>query len=125
MATQTNLFGEQRVRIEGNPKLEGIANRILELVTRDPSLLEGDKVGEIDRKITLALWYEEGLGRFIPEDRREAFAGWFGDLRNCPDEEAISRARRYLAERDLIRLPQKAILNAETQRRNIARSVKR
>jgi len=122
--TMTNLFNEQVIKIPGNPKLEGIANRILELVQQNPDLLEGDKVGEIDRKITLALWYSEGLGRFIPEDKREAFAGWFSDLRNCPDEEAISRARRYLAERDLIRLPQKAILNAETQRRNIARSVR-
>lgn len=125
MTTQTDLFGKQRVHIEGNPKLEGIANRILELIGQNPALLEGDKVGIIDRKITLALWYSEGLGRFIPEDRREAFADWFSDLRNCPDEEAISRARRYLVERDLIRLPQKAILNAEIQRRNISRSVKK
>lgn len=123
--TMTNLFNEQVIKIPGNPKLEGIANRILELVARAPNLLEGDKVGIIDRKITLALWYDEGLGQYIPEDKREAFAGWFSDLRNCPDEEAISRARRYLAERDLIRLPQKAILNAEKQRQNISRSVKR
>lgn len=123
--TMTNLFNEQVIKIPGNPKLEGIANRILELVARDPNLLEGDKVGIIDRKITLALWYDEGLGQYIPEDKREAFADWFSDLRNCPDEEAISRARRYLAERDLIRLPQKAILNAEKQRQNISRSVKR
>jgi len=122
--TMTNLFNEQVIKIPGNPKLEGIANRILELVQQNHDLLEGDKVGEIDRKITLALWYSEGLGRFIPEDKREAFAEWFSDLRNCPDEEAISRARRYLAERDLIRLPQKAILNAETQRQRISRSVK-
>ena len=123
--TMTNLFGEQRIHIEGNPKLEGIANHILELVARDPTLLEGDKVGIIDRQITLALWYEEGLNQFIPEDKREAFANWFSDLRNCSDEEAISRARRYLVERDIIRLPQKAILNAETHRRNISRSVKK
>ena len=123
--TMTNLFNEQVVKIPGNPKLEGIANRILELVARDPNLLEGDKVGVIDRKITLALWYDEGLAQYIPEDKREAFATWFSDLRNCPDEEAISRARRYLAERDLIRLPQKAILNAEGHRQRISRSVKR
>ena len=123
--TMTNLFNEQVIKIPGNPKLEGIANRILELVGQNPTLLEGDKVGVIDRKITMALWYAEGLGQYIPEDKREAFAEWFCDLRNCPDEEAISRARRYLAERDLIRLPQKAILNAEKQRQNISRSVKR
>jgi len=62
--TMTNLFNEQVIKIPGNPKLEGIANRILELVQQNPDLLEGDKVGEIDRKITLALWYSEGLGRF-------------------------------------------------------------
>lgn len=122
--TMTNLFNEQVIKIPGNPLLEGIANHILKLVNENPEILEGDKVGEIDRKLTLAIWYDEGLGNFIPEDKRENFNTWFSDLKNCPDEEAISRARRYLAERDLIRLSQRAILEAERHKTRIARSVK-
>lgn len=120
----TDLFGEQRIKIAGNPLLEGIANHILDLIARDPGLLDGDKVGDIDRRLTLAIWYENGLRDYIPEDRRDAFAEWFMDPKRCPDDEAISRARRYLAERDYIRLPQKAVQNAEHHRERIARSVK-
>ena len=122
--TMTNLFNEQVIKIPGNPLLEGIANHILELVKENTTLLDGDSVGEIDRKLTLAIWFSEGLGQFIPEDRREAFTNWFINPKNCPDDGAISRARRYLVERDLIRLPQKAIQNAERHRQRISRSVK-
>ncbi len=123
---QVDLFGEpQRIHIEGNPLLEGLANHILALKERDETLLDGDSVGAIDRKLTLAIWVDEGLNQFIPEDKREAFAKWFSEPKHCPDEEAISRARRYLQERDQIRLPAKAIVAAEQHRQRIAKSVKR
>lgn len=120
----TDLFNEPHIHIAGNPLLEGIANHILRLVNEDATLLDGEKMGGIDRKLTLSIWYDSGLGAYIPEDRREAFADWFSNPKNCPDDEAISRARRYLAERDLIRLPKKAIEDAERHRQRIARSVK-
>jgi len=116
------LFGERHIKIEGNPLLEGIANHILDLVQRNPELLNGKKIGDIDKNITLALWYDEGFGRFVPEDKRGEFEKWF--MEHCPDEEAISRARRYLAERDFIRLPQSAVQTAERHRQRISRSVR-
>jgi hypothetical protein len=123
--TQHDLWGEKRIHIPENPLLEGICNHILYLTDRDKGLLDGNSVGEIDRKLTLNIWLDEGLKNFIPEDMREAFAEWFKNPKHRPDEEAISRARRYLAERDLIRLPAKAIQSAEQHRQRIARSVKR
>ena len=120
----TNLFGEQRIRIEGNPLLQDLCNHILDLVKRQPNLLDGNKVGDIDRKLTLAIWMEEGLWQFIPEDKRAVFELWFMNAKHCPDDESISRARRYLAEKDYIRLPQQAVQDAERHRQRIARSVK-
>lgn len=120
----TDLFGKPRIHIPENPLLEGVCNHILELVGRDPSLLNGDRVGEINRKLALAIWYEEGLKNFVPEDKRDGFAEWFTDPKHRPDEDAISRATRYLARRDFIRLPAKAVADAERQRQRIARSVR-
>ena len=120
----TDLFGEKRVSIGGNTPLERIANQILELVGRNPDLLNGDKVGEIDSKLTLAIWYDSGLGQFIPEDRREAFAQWFSNPKQCADYELISRARRWLLEHDHIRISATAIQDAERHRVRIAQSVK-
>ena len=122
--TMTNLFGEQRIQIAGNPLLEGLCNHILQLVDKDPELLTGDQVGIIDRKLTLAMWMEEGLCRILTGDQMEAFMEWAMDPKKCPDPEAISRARRYLAERDMIRLPQKAIQDAERHRQRISTSVR-
>ena len=120
----TNLFGEQRIKIDGNPLLQDLCNHILDLVKRKPELLNGNKVGNIDRQLTLSIWMEQGLWKFIPEDKRADFEAWFMNAKHCPDEEAISRARRYLAEKDYIRLPQSAIQDAERHRQRIARSVK-
>ena len=119
-----DLFGEKRVSIGGNTPLEQMANQILELVDRIPDLLNGDKVGEIDSKLTLAIWYDSGLGKFIPEDRREAFAEWFSNPKNCANYELISRARRWLLEHDHIRISALAIQDAERHRVRISQSVK-
>jgi len=115
------LFGEQHIKIEGNPKLEGIANNILDMVQHNPELLKGDTVGDIDKKLTLAIWWSEGLHQFVSEDNQQLFTRWF---LKAIDEEAVSRARRFLAERDFIRLPQSAIQTAERHRQRISRSVK-
>ena len=127
MANQpmTDLFSQTRIIIQGNPLLEGIANHILELVQRNPELLKGDKVGVIDRKLLLAIWFDEGLNQILNSEQWEAFKAWAMNPKTCPDPEAISRARRYLAERDYIRLPKQAIEDAERQRQRISRSVRR
>lgn len=121
---QSDMFGEPRIQIPGNPLLEGLCNHLLRLIERDPELLTGDKVGIIDRKLVLAVWMEEGLNQILTGEQMEAFMEWAMDPKKCPDPEAISRARRYIVERDIVRLPKKAIENAEMHRQRISRSVK-
>jgi signal transduction histidine kinase len=120
-----DLFGEQRVRIDGNPKLEGIANHVLELVHRNPSLLDGDTVGEINRKVYLDVMLDSGLVPILKSGDVEKFKEWFLNKKNCDTEEEVARSLRYLIERDLARISAKAVKAAEENRQRIARSVKR
>ena len=122
--TMPTLFGEQHIKIDGNPLLEGIANHILDIVQRNPQVQDGDTMAHIDRHLALQIWYDEGLGRFIPEDKRQEFEDWFCSPKTCPDYEAITRARRYLQKQDLFRPSAKAVLDAERHRQRIQRSVK-
>ncbi len=121
--TMTDLFGEQRIQITGNPLLEGLCNHILQLVEKDPELLNGEQVGIINRKLTLALWKDEGLRNVLDSENMERFEGWFMNIKSCPGVEAIERAVRYLSSNDFIRLPKKAIEDAERHRQRISRSV--
>ncbi len=120
----SNLFGEPRIRIEGNPLLEGVCNHILELVQRNPELLNGKTVGEIDRQLTLAIWVDNGAKLIVQSGDWQKFSEWVMNQKVCIDAETVGRSRRFLAERDYIRLPQEAIKNAEGHRQRIARSVK-
>ena len=121
--TMTDLFDEQRIQIAGNPLLEGLCNHILQLVEKDPELLTGDQVGVINRKLTLALWKDEGLMGVLDSDNMERFEVWFRNIKSSPGVEAIERAVRYLSSNDYIRLPKKAIENAEMHRQRISRSI--
>ena len=120
----TDLFGELRISISGNPLLEGIANHILELVGRNPELLDGDKVGQINRKVTLAIYFDSGLLPVLQTGSKENFTEWFMNRKNVPAEEEIARALRYLIQHDYCRISSVAIQDAERHRVRISRSVK-
>ncbi len=121
---QPDLFGESpRIRIAGNPLLEGIANHILDLVQRQPELLTGTTVGDINRKVTLAVYWDNGLAGVLGS--KEKFSEWFMNRKLAHTEEEIARALRWLVQNDHCRLPQKAIVTAQLHRERIARSVKR
>ena len=124
-----DIFGETRIRIEGNPKLEGIANHILQIYKRMPEILDGDTIGQINRKVNLEIMLDNGLRNILntaPQtELYTAFQVWYLDKKqNCDTEEETARALRYLVERDYLRLPAKAITSAEQHRERIARSVK-
>lgn len=126
MNQQPDLFGESpRIHIEGNPLLAQIANHILEIARRHPEVLDGDNVGEIDRKLMIYVWLDDGLRNLIPNDDQRATITLWLRSKACVDPDAIGRARRYLVERDLMRISQTAVKNAEQHRERIARSVKR
>ncbi len=122
---QTDLFGEPaRVEIDNNGVLERVANHILDVVRRNPSLTDGETVGEIERKLLISVWLDDGLRTLIPDvKQRGDITNWLRS-KQCVDPETVGRARRYLQSKDLIRLPQKAIVEAERHRERIARSVK-
>jgi hypothetical protein len=121
---QPDLFGERRIKIEGNLLLEGIANHILDLYSKDPELLNGDSVGEINRKVTLAIYFDNGLLQVLQSGAKEQFIEWFMNKKLAHTEEEIARALRYLVQNDYLRLPSKALIDAERHRQRIARSVK-
>lgn len=119
----TDMFGERRITIPGNSYLADIANHVLELTERDPSLLTGNSIGEINRKVTLAVWEDSGLTPQVLAGGREAFRQWFMNAK-LKQEDEITRALRYLVEKDLRRLPADVIKKAEAHRQRIARSVR-
>ena len=117
-----DLFGEQRIDIKGNQKLENVANHILKLVNNDATLLDGESIKEINSKVIMAVWKEEGLMRILNSDQVEAFTQWMMSSTNA---DTISRTVRYLAEHDNIRLPSKVVQKAEQQRSRISSSFRR
>ena len=121
--TNIDLFNEKRITIAGNDYLANIATHILRLTDADPSLLTGDTIGEIDRKVTLAMWEDSGLTPLVFAGGREAFRNWYVNSKVNREEE-INRALRYLISKDFVRVPSKAIQSAEQHRQRIARSVR-
>ena len=118
----TDLFSQPHIIISGNPLLQNLSNHILELIQYNSDLLKGDKVGEINRKVTLAIYLDSGLRQAIGS--LESFSDWFLNSK-LPTEEEIARALRYLVQHDFVRLSSKAIQNAELYRQRITRSMKR
>ncbi len=120
-----NYYDDPVVKLEDNKYLEKLSNHILGLTKRHPNLLDGDTIGEINRKVMLAVWLDNGLEKQVPDkDTRKALLEWLKNTKVAVGEENTSRAVRYLASKDLIRLPSKAVQDAERHRQRIARSVK-
>jgi hypothetical protein len=123
--SQTDLFGDPaRIEIRDNDLLARTANHVRDVVSRNAWLTEGDTIGEIEKKIVVAIWLDDGLRATIPnEDQRATVTAWLIS-KQCLDSEIIRRACRYLREHDQLRFSQKAILAGERHRERIARSVK-
>lgn len=119
-----DIFGETRIHIDGNPKLEGIANHILEIYHRDPDILNGDTIGQINRQIHAEVMLENGLTPVLKSGDIEKFKQWYLDRkRNTDTEEETARALRYLVENDYMRLPARAIQEAERHKQRISNSL--
>tara|TARA_Y100000310_G_scaffold220939_2_gene222511 strand:- start:344 stop:757 length:414 start_codon:yes stop_codon:yes gene_type:complete len=117
-----DLFGNNRVRIPGNPTLEAAATLVLEVVQDQPELLDGDKVGDIDRALQCAIWLKQGLQQILGPVNVEAFQAWFQDSRAAVNTELVRRARQHLAQHDYIRISAKAVLAAEAQRKRLTKT---
>jgi hypothetical protein len=110
-----------KVQITGNETLANACNRLLLMVERDPTLLNGDSFGQIDRRIFGEILWEDGLNQLIPSDKKQEF---LNTIQKCPESDVFTRARRELLARDLIRVNSKAIKSAEQFRSRIASSMR-
>lgn len=125
MVNQTNMFGDRDIHIPGNSSLESTARLILRLVDGDRSLLDGNRVGDIDRKLRLAVWMDQGLRHILKPEQIEEFSDWMLDSKKSIDQELIRRARQYLVQHDYIRLSGAALKDAEQQRARLTQSFRR
>jgi hypothetical protein len=116
-----NLFGEQTVQLE-EKKLQEIANHILDLKRVNPDLLNGHTIGQINRKVTLAIYLDSGLLPILQSGDKDKFSEWFLS-KEAPTEEEIARAIRKLSQIDAIRLPREAVIKAEFHRQHMGHNL--
>lgn len=117
-----DLFNENRIRIKGDNYLNAIAQHIYDLYERDKSLTQGESIGEINRKIHLAVMMDSGLSRILSGDNvKENFSEWYL-TKQCVTEEETARALRGLTSAGIINLPKNVVLKAEQHKTRIASS---
>ena len=118
---QNDLFGEPRVTIKDNTVLENACNRLLRMVQRDPTLLDGSSMAEIDRRIYGECLWEDGVCNLLSSDKKAEF---LKIVSKTQDSEVLSRARRHLLSEDLIRVSSAAIKSGEQFRARISGAMK-
>jgi hypothetical protein len=123
MINQTDLFGEERevVKIKDNGVLEKACNRLLQMTKYDPELLNGNTMGEIDRRIFAEILWEDCFQNLIKPERKQIF---IDAMLKAPEQDVYTRARRELLSRDLIRVSSEAIKSGERYRARIAGAMK-
>lgn len=121
MPIPKDLFDEPHIQIKDNAVLEKAANRLLLMIQRNPELLDGDSMGEIDRRLYAEILWEDGIQHLIPSDKK---ADFIKVVTKTQESDVYTRARRFLAEKDLIRLPSKVIQSAERFRARISSAMR-
>jgi hypothetical protein len=124
---QIDLFGDRRISIPDNPALQRVAEMILNLLPNYPEMIEGDTIGEVDRKIREIVWLENGLYKILTsddsgEDRVKEWEKWNSNPQQCVDAETLRRARQKLVADGIIKLKKSAILQGERERARISKS---
>jgi hypothetical protein len=130
MEQQVDLFGEKRISIPDNPTLEKVATMILNLSDHYPEMFDGNTIGEVDRKIREIVWLENGLYTILTSDEKgadkvRAWEKWNANPQQCVDSETLTRARRHLVEKGLVRLKASAIKQGERERSRLSKSFRR
>jgi hypothetical protein len=115
--TQTDLFSETHIHIPDNQILENAANRLLSMYQENPAIFDGDSKGEIDRQVFGEILWRDGLQRLIPSDKKAEYLKIFNA---APEAEVVTRAFRYLVQKDYIRLKASVVQSAERFRARIA-----
>lgn len=124
MPTNNTLFGERTVSIPDNPTLATQCNHILRLVDADKSLLDGVKMGAIYRKIVWAVWMDNGLkGAF--QEGFESLQDFLFDTKKAASYDTVTRAIRWLIEKDYIRVSSAAMKESFNQEKRLAVAFKK
>lgn len=122
MQEQKDLFNEPHITIKDNVVLEKACNRLLLMYQRDASLFDGDSMGQITRRLYAEILWEDGLQKLIPNDKKGEYVT---AMLKMPESDVITRALRYCTNTiDAIRLPARAIQEAERMRARIAGSMR-
>jgi hypothetical protein len=124
MQANQTLFGERTVSIPDNPTLAVQCNHLLRLTDKDKSLLDGESMGMIDRKLMVAVYEDNGL-KAAASLGYEALEEFLMDSKRAPSPDTISRARRWLLEHDYLRVSQKALKDAFNQEKRLAVAFKK
>ncbi len=119
MDNQRDLFGAEHseIRIKDNAILERACNRLLDMIRRNPELLDGDSMGEIDHRVFAEILWEDGFQNLISHSKKQIF---IDAVMKVQESDIFTRARRELLSRDLIRVSSKAIQSGERFRVRIA-----
>jgi len=105
------------IKIQDNQILEKACNRLLSMVRADSSLLDGDTMGEIDRRLFAEIAWEDRFAKLVAPERKGIF---IKAMMGLGEPEVYTRARRELLRRDIIRVSAKAIRSGEQFRSRIA-----
>jgi hypothetical protein len=121
---QVDLFGEKRISIPDNPTLEKVATMILNLSDHYPEMFDGNTIGEVDRKIREVVWLENGLYKILTDDgdRVKAFEKWNASPQQCVDPDLLTRARRELVSKGIVRLKASAVKQGDREMHRLSRS---
>ena len=118
---QTDLLGNPRISIKDNAVLENACNRLLLMVKNNPELLDGDTMGEIDRKLYAEILWQDCFAKLISPEKKRVF---IDAMIKAPEGDIFTRARRELLSRDLIRVSTKAVQSGERFRARISSAMR-
>jgi len=112
--SQTDIFNETVITIPDNTTLARVATHLLHLIERDKTLIAGDDRGMIDKKCVLAYWISDGL---TGENFKEFFLSKKHDA-----GDTVTRALRFLVEKDYVRLSAAAVKDGVNQASRLAKA---
>lgn len=110
-------YSRPMLHIKDNPILEKWCAKLLDLIRSNPELIDGDTIGRVDENIFIAVAWETVFKDLVAPERKKAFED---AMRKVPTQETLGRARRFLQERDYIRLSSKAVKSGEQFRARIS-----
>ena len=120
-----DMFGEKRITIKGDSKLNAIAQLLYDINNRKPEIVKnGESIGSINRHLHYEVLCESGILPIIKSGSTEQFKEWYLS-KEYPTEEECARAFRELVKENHILLGRDVILAAEEHRRRIASNMKK